>query len=107
MFPGIISAQKVLFGKIPTCASLESAEEEGTDTGLVEVAESHKSTPVGAALEGGCAARATTDRFVQVERRIVGLAGAVEGDVQSGASTAEQMHMMPGAWWCLALLPSQ
>jgi len=96
-FLGIISAWKVLFGEIPTCASLESAEEGGTDTGPVEAAKSCESTPAGAALEGGCAAGATADGFAQVERRIVGLAGAAEGDVQSGVSTVERMRMMPGA----------
>ena len=107
MFPGIISARKVLFGEIPTCASLELAEEGGTDAGPVEAAESRESAPAGAALEGGCAARATADGFAQVERRVVGLAGAAEGDARSGVSTAEQMRMMPGAWWCPALPPSQ
>jgi len=79
-FLGIISAQKVLFGEVPTCASLESAEEGGADAGPVEVAESHENAPAGAALEGGCAVGATADRFAQVERHVVGLAGAVEGD---------------------------
>ena len=88
-FPGIISAQKVLFGEIPTCASLELAEEGGMDTGLGEAAKSHKSAPMGAALEGGYAAGATTDGFAQVKRCIVGLAGAVEGDKRLGASTVE------------------
>jgi len=106
-FPGIISAWKVLFGEIPTCASLESVEEGGADAGPVEAAESCKSAPAGAALEGGCAAGATADRFAQVERCIVGLAGIVEGDAQLGVSTAERMRMMLGAWQCPALPPSQ
>ena len=101
-FPGIISAWKVLFGEIPTCASLELAEEGGADAGPGEVAESRKGAPMGTVLEGGYAAGATVDGFVQMERCIVGLAGAAEGDAWSGASTAEQMRMMPGA-----LLPSQ
>jgi len=107
VFLGIISAWKVLFWEIPTCASLESVEEGGVDAGPMEAAKSRKSAPAGAALEGGCAARATTDRFVQVERHVVGLAGVAEGDVRLGASTAEQMCMMLGAWWCPALPPSQ
>jgi len=97
----------VLFGEVPTCASLESVEEGGADAGPVEAAESRENAPVGAALEGGCAAGATADGFAQVERHIVGLAGAVEGDAQSGASTAERMRMMLGAWRCPALPPSQ
>jgi len=107
VFPGIISAQKVLFGEIPTCASLELAEEGGADTGPGEAAESCKSAPTHAALEGGCAAGATADRFAQVERHVVGLAGAAEGNMWLGVSTVEQMCMVLGAWWCPALLPSQ
>jgi len=97
----------VLFGEVPTCASLESAEEGGVDTGLVEVAESCENAPAGAALEGGCAAGATADGFVQVERHVVGLASAAEGDARLGVSTEERMRMMPGAWRCPALPPSQ
>ena len=97
----------MLFGEIPTCASLESVEEGGAAAGPVEAAESREGAPVGAALEGGCAAGATTDGFAQAERRVVGLAGAAEGDARSGASTAGRMCMMPGAWRCLALPPSQ
>jgi len=44
-FPGIISAWKVLFWEIPTCASLELAEEGGVDAGPMEAAESRKSAP--------------------------------------------------------------
>jgi len=106
-FLGIISARKVLFGEIPTCASLESAEEGGADAGPVEAAESREGTPAGAALEGGCAAGATVDGFAQVERRVVGLASTVEGDARLGASTAGRMRMMLGAWRCPALPPSQ
>ena len=97
----------MLFGEIPTCAILESVEEGGTDSGPVEAAESREGAPAGAALEGGCAAGATADGFAQVERRVVGLASAAEGDARSGASTAGQMRMMPGAWRCPALPPSQ
>jgi len=70
-------------------------------------ASAHAGLTAGAALEGGCAAGATADGFAQVERCIVGLASAAEGDMQLGASTVERMHMMLGAWQCPALLPSQ
>jgi len=54
----------------------------------------------GAALEVQCATGTTTDGFVQVKEHAVEPATVVEGDTLLGASTAECMHMLPGAWRC-------
>ena len=79
VFPGIISAQKVFFEEIPTCASLEPVEKGGASAGPGEAVESYESTALSAALDGGYAARISLDRFVQVEECAVELAGAAEG----------------------------
>ena len=53
-----------------------------------------------AVLDGGYAARISADRFVQVEECAVEPASAAEGVAQAGmgASTAERMCMLLGAW---------
>ena len=80
-FLGTISAQKVFFGEVPTCASPEPAEEGGANTGPEEVAENCKSAGTGAVLEGGYASGITVDGFVQAEESTVGLGTAAEGDM--------------------------
>ena len=66
VFPGNISAQKVFFGDIPTCASLEPAEKGGANVGPGKVAESCKIVGLGTALDGGYAAGTSADGFVQL-----------------------------------------
>jgi len=48
------------------CASLEQVEKGGTNMGLGKAAESHESMGLGAALDGGYAARTSADGFVQL-----------------------------------------
>ena len=57
---------------------------------------------LGTALEVRCATRTTTDRFAQVKERAAEPVTAAEGDMWVGASTAERMHMLTGAWRCWA-----
>ena len=66
MFPGIISARKVFFGDIPTCASLEPAGKGGANAGPGKAAESHEIAGLGTVLDGGYAAGTSTDGFVQL-----------------------------------------
>ena len=56
----------------------------------------------GTVLEVRCATRTTTDGFAQVKERAVEPVTAAEGDAQAGASTAEQMRTLTGAWRCWA-----
>ena len=53
-----------------------------------------------AVLDGGYVARISMDRFVQVEECAVQPASAAEGVAQAGvgASTAERMRTLLGAW---------
>ena len=57
VFPGIISAQKVFFEEIPTCASLEPVEKGGASIGPGEAVESYESAALSIALDGRYAAR--------------------------------------------------
>jgi len=100
VFPGIISAWKVFYEDIPTCAGLEPAEKGGANVGPGEAVESRKSAGPSAALDRGYAARISTDGFAQVEKCAVELAGAAGGVVQVGAgvSTVERMRTLLGAW---------
>jgi len=99
VFLGIISAQKVFYEDIPTCASLELVEKGGANAGPGEVVKSCKSAGPSAVLDGGYAARISADGFAQVEECAVEPASAAGGVAQVGvgASTAERMHMLLGA----------
>ena len=66
VFPGIISARKVFFGDIPTCASLEPAEKGGANAGPGKEAESREIAGLGTALDGGYAAGTSADGFAQL-----------------------------------------
>ena len=82
--------------------SPDLVEEWGTNAGLEKAAKSCKRAGPGEVLEGAYAAGITLDRFVQVEEHVVELGATAEGDMRAGASTAEQMCTLPGAWpFCL------
>ena len=63
-------------------------------------AESCKNAGPGAVLEAQCATGTAADGFAQVKERAAEPATVAEGDALAGASTAERMHMLPGAWRC-------
>jgi len=98
-FPGTISARKVFFGEVPACASPETAEEGGANTGPEEAAESRESAGPGTALKGGYAPEIAANRFAREEECAVEPSAAAEGDARAGvgASTAE--------WVCTLLVP--
>jgi len=54
----------------------------------------------GAALEAQCATGTAADGFARVKECAAEPAAAAEGDALAGASTAERMRMLPGAWRC-------
>ena len=77
-------------------------EEGGANTGPEKVAESRKRAGPGEVLEGAYVAGIAVDRFAQMEERVVEPGAAAEGDARAGASIAERMHTLPGAWpFCL------
>ena len=99
-FPGIISAQKVSPGELLAYANPRLATEECAKANPGGAGESCKNAGLGAALEAQCVTGTATDGFAQVKERAAELATAVEGDALAGASTAERMRMLPGAWRC-------
>jgi len=100
--PGHYLSPECVCWEVLACASPEPAEEGGANAGPEKAAKSRKRAGPGEALEGAYAAGITVDRFVQAEEHVVELGTAAEGDAQAGASTAEQMHMLLGAWpFCL------
>ena len=98
VFLGIISAQKVSAGEVLTYTNPRLAAEEGANARPSEVGERCKNASPRNALEGGCATGTAVDGFAQVKERAAELVAAAEGDVRAGASTAERMCMLPGAW---------
>jgi len=74
--------------------------EEGAKANLGGVAERCRNTGLGAALDVQCATGTATDGFVQVKERTAEVATVAEGDIQVGASAAEQIHRLAQ---CLAV----
>ena len=99
-FPGIISARKVYTGELLTYTNPRPEAEEGANARLGDAAERCKNTSPGAALEAGYAAGIAADGLTQVKERAAEPVAAAEGDVQAGASMAERMRTLPGAWRC-------
>jgi len=77
--------RKFLLAYVSTVKAIEG----GTNMLPGEVIGKGKNTSCGTALEGRYAARTATAGLVQVEECTVEPAGAAEGDMQAGASTAE------------------
>ena len=106
-FPGIISAQKLFPGELLAYTNPRPVAEEGAKANPGGVAEGHRNVGLGAALDTQCVTGTAADRFARVNKCTVELGAAVEGDALVGASIAERMHRLPGAWQCRALPPSQ
>ena len=102
-FPGIISAWKVSAGELHTYTNPRLGAEEGANAHPIDMAERRDNASPGTALEVGYATGIAADRFAQVKERAAEPAAAAEGDAQVGASTAERMCTLPGAWRCLGL----
>ena len=98
MFPGIISAWKVSVGEFLAYINPRPAVEEGANAIASKAGERHGNASPSNALEGGCATGTTADGFARVKERAAELVAAAEGDVWVGASTAERMRTLPGAW---------
>ena len=71
--------------------------EKGANACPGEAAERHKNMSPGTALEAECVTGTAVDGFAQVKECAAEPAAAAEGDARAGASTAERMHMLPGA----------
>ena len=78
--------------------SPEPAEEGGANTGPEKAAKSRERAGPGEALEGAYVAGIAADRFTRAGECVVEPGAAAEWDARARASTAEQMHMLPGAW---------
>jgi len=107
VFPGIISAQKVSLGELLTYTDPRLVAEVGAKANPGRAAERRRNAGLGTVPDVQCVTGTAADGFVQVKEHTVEVAAAAEGDVQAGASTAEQMRRLPSAWRCWALLPSQ
>ena len=83
------------------------AAEEGAKANPGGAAERRRNAGPSTALDVQCATGTAADGFVRVKECAAEAATAAEGDVQVGASTAERMRRLPGAWRCWALPPSQ
>ena len=99
-FPDIISARKVYTGELLTYTNPRPEAEEGTNVCPGDAAERCENASPGAALEVGYVAGIATDRLVQVKERTAEPVAVVEGDAWAGASMAERMRTLPGAWRC-------
>jgi len=99
-FLGIISARKVSPGELLAYANPRPVTEECAKANPGGAAESCKNAGPGAVLEAQCATGTAADGFAQVKERAAEPATVAEGDALAGASTAERMHMLPGAWRC-------
>ena len=106
-FPGIISARKVSPGELLAYANPRPVAEEGAKANPGGAAEGRRNAGPGAALDAQCATGTATDGFARVKECAAEVAAVAEGDAQAGASTAERMRRLPGAWRCRALPPSQ
>jgi len=91
----------VFAGELLTYTDPRPEVEEGANARPGDAAERHKNASPGAALEAGYATGIAMDRFAQVKECAAELAAAVEGDMWAGASIAEQMRTLLGAWRCL------
>ena len=105
-FPGIISAWKVSPGELLAYVNPRPAAEEGAKANPGGAVERRRNAGPGAALDVQCATGTTVDGFARVKEHAAEAAAVAEGDAQAGASAAEQIHRLPGAWRCWAL-PSQ
>jgi len=97
-FPGIISARKVFPGELLAYANPRPVAEEGAKANLGGAAERRRNAGPDAALEVQCTIGTATDGFAQVKEHAAELGAAAEGDALAGASIAERMRMLPGAW---------
>ena len=97
-FLGIISARKLFLGELLAYTNPRPAAEEGAKANLGGAAEGRRNTGPGTALDAQCVTGTTADGFAQVNECAAELGTAVEGDALAGASIAEQMHRLPGAW---------
>ena len=106
-FPGIISARKVYTGELLTYTNPRPEAEEGAKARPGDAAERRENASPDAALEVGYATGITADGLARVKERAAEPVAAAEGNARAGASTAERMRTLPGAWRCWALPPSQ
>jgi len=106
-FLGIISARKVSPGELLAYTDPRSAVEEGAKVNPGGAAERYRNMGPSTVLDAQCVTGTAVDGFAQVKECTAEAATVAEGDMQAGASTAEQMCRLPGAWRCWALPPSQ
>jgi len=106
-FLGIISARKLFPGELLAYTNPRLAAEEGAKANLGRVAEGCRNMGPGAVLDAQCVTGTAADGFAQVNKCAAEPGAAVEGDALAGASIAERMCRLPGAWQCRALPPSQ
>jgi len=98
VFPGIISAWKLFPGELLAYTNPRPVAEEGAKANLGGAAEGRRNAGPGAALDAQCATGTAADRFAQVNECAAEPGAAVEGDALAGASIAERMCRLPGAW---------
>ena len=84
-------------GELLTYTNPRLEAEEGANARLGDMAERCENASLGTALEVGYVAGIAADGLAQVKERAVEPVAVAEGDAQVGASTAEQMHMLPDA----------
>ena len=89
---------KVSLGELLAYANPRPVAEEGAKANPGGAAERRRNAGPDTALEAQCMIGTAVDGFAQVKERAVEPGTAAEGDALAGASTAEQMRMLPGAW---------
>jgi len=97
-FPGIISARKVSAGEVLTYTNPIPAAEKRANARPSKVGERRENASPSTALEGGCATGTAADGFARLKERAAEPVAAAEGDARAGASIAERMRTLPGAW---------
>jgi len=91
-------------GELLTYTNPRLEAEEGANVCPGDAVERRENVSLGTALEAGYVAGIATDGLMQLKECAVESVTAVEGDTQAGASTAEWMRTLPGAWRCLGSL---